>query len=471
MKKKILVTEEQLKLIINFIDKDSSLNEQIRTSGGVQLNTGRGGLTKQEFEKQEKEKREKNLETSEGSIEELGTLFLKKFSSDLGKQTLFKGLPNELKRTMLMSWFNEGGLPEDFYENPDDYKFTVKKMSGGINAAFTGKEGEDKMKAIENIYKDINLENFQNYNGGSNDYKFIAVSKGTGKPIFEDNQPKVNTMTLDGYKLFVIAPGIGKGDEAKISQSSSTPGQRKVFKINVPPIPINFVVEKSSITPEGEKSVKDAITTAFNNSPEIQYAIKNNITYKVTNINIICSASNTWAKKTLPYTHNNDGSKSNIPYDSKVPNALKNLQLAKDRGNTLLSLMKTDDGIKGQLKIKDDTIFDVEGIVTNTNGMTDEQLISTNSDLNKGQFAKFTFTLDYEIETPGKEKQLVVMDNLVISLVKEKSNREFKNLFSMNMSKAKYLDKGGKRKSARAISKNLGNSFRGFGGLLDKLLP
>jgi hypothetical protein len=41
----------------------------------------------------------------------------------------------------------------------------------------------------------------------------------------------------------------------------------------------------------------------------------------------------------------------------------------------------------------------------------------------------------------------------------------------MNMSKAKYLDKGGKRKSARAISKNLGNSFRGFGGLLDKLLP
>jgi hypothetical protein len=80
------------------------------------------------------------------------------------------------------------------------------------------------------------------------------------------------------------------------------------------------------------------------------------------------------------------------------------------------------------LKIKDDTIFSVEGIVTNTNGMTDEQLTSTNSNLNKGQFAKFTFILEYVIKTPGEKKHLVIMKNLVINLVKEKSNREFKNL-------------------------------------------
>lgn len=473
MKKKIIITEEQLKYIVDFISKEGNVNEQeeVRTNSGVEVNTGRAGLTKQQFDQQEKEKREKNLEIAEGSPEEMGKFFLEKFSSDLGKQTLFKGLPTELKKSMVSAWFNEGGLPEDFFENPDEYKFSVTKMSGGIKVNLSGEDGLDKTKSIEKIYQNINLENFQNYNGSSNQYKYITVMKGSGKPIFENNQPKVGTMNLEGYKLLVIAPGIGKGDEATISKTNSTPSEIKKFKIDIPPIPINFVVEKSDISPESVTLVKEGIYNAFNNSPEIQYAIKNNIEYKVTNINIVCSASNTWAQKTLPYTHNNDGTKSNTSYDGKIPNATKNLQLANNRGMTLSNLLKTNEEIKDKLQIKDDTIFNVEGIVTNTDGMTDEQLRSSGSKLNLGQFAKFTFIVEYIIETPGKKNQLIVMNNLVITLNKEKSNRSFKNLFSMNMSKAKYLNKDGKRKSARAISKNLGNSFRGFGGLIDKLLP
>lgn len=466
--KKILITEEQLEFIVNFI-KNSKLDEQLQTPKGVRVDVGRAGLTKKEFEKQEKEK-ESGI--TEGSPEEMIELFIKKFSSDLGKQTLFKRLPTDLKEKMLSSWFNEGGLPEDFFENPDDYKFKVKKLSGGIADSYSGEDGKEKVDNIELIYKNINLENFQNYNGTSNNYKYIQVKKGTGKPIFdENNQPKIGTLTLEGHQLFVLTPGIGEGDEAKLSQTTITSGEEKKFIVEVPPIPINFVVEKSNITTEGETALKDKLIEIFQNNEKIKYAKEKGLNYTVTDIKIICSASNTWGKKTLPFTHNNDGTKSNIKYDDTVPNATKNLQLAKDRGATLSNILKNNQEIKNNLKIDEKTTFKIEGIVTNTNGMTDEQIESTGTKINKGQFAKFTFKVSYKEKFPGKEDRLIKINNLAITLVKEKSEREFKNLFSMNMMQAKYLDRGGKRKSAREISKNVGKSFRGFGGLINSLLP
>lgn len=466
--KKILITEEQLEYLVKFI-KNNKLDEQLQTPKGVRVDVGRAGLTKKEFEKQEKEK---ESDVTEGSPEEMIELFIKKFSSDLGRQTLFKRLPSNLKEKMLSSWFNEGGLPEDFFENPDDYKFKVKKLSDSIAASYSGEDGEEKVEKIEAIYKSINLENFEKYNGSYNECLYIPVKKGTGKPIFgKNNQPKIGRMILGGHQLLVLTPGIGEGDEAKLSLSTTTPPTKNIITIEVPPIPINFVVEKSNITPEGETFLKDKLIEIFQNNEKIKYAKEKGLKYTVTDINIICSASNTWGKKTLPFTHNNDGTKSNIKYDDTVPNATKNLQLAKDRGATLSNILKNNQEIKNNLKIDEKTTFKIEGIVTNTNGMTDEQIESTGTKINKGQFAKFTFTVKYEEEFPGKKGQLIKINNLVITLVKEKSEREFKNLFSIHMMQAKYLDKGGKRKSAREISKNVGKSFRGFGGLINSILP
>jgi hypothetical protein len=472
MRKKILITEEQLKLIINFIDKDSSLNEQTKGTtnriGDITINTGTAGISKKDFEKQQEEKY-KNI--SNGSPEELTKLFTEKFISDIGKQTLFKYLPTELKKLMVLSWFNDGGLPEDFFENPDDYKFKITKQTGNINDSFTGTDGLVKIENIENTYEDINRNNFKSYNGNTNQYKYLIVKKGTGEPIFDGNQPKIGDLTLEGYKLFVIAPGIGKGDEAKISNVTSTPSKVTKFVVNIPPIPVKFQVESSNITSESIDIIKKSLFNSFKNNEKIKYAIENKIPYEISDVSIICSASNTWNRKTLPFTHNNDGTKSNIPYDDKIPNARRNLQLANDRGESLSRVLKSDQEIKKELNINDMTNFNVEGIVTNTNGMTDEQLSDTGSNLNIGQFAKFSFTVTYKEIKPGKQSQIVKLNNLVISLVKEKSNRDFKNLFSLNLNKAKYLKSSGERKSARAISKNVGKTFTGFGNFLDSILP
>jgi hypothetical protein len=467
MKRKILVTEQQLKYIIDFIG-DNDLNEQSTRVGDVRVS---GGKTKP---KKKKEGEEVSDDTE--AEKNITTLFIEKFKNDIGKTSLFKNLPTELKKLMIKSWFNEGGLPEDFFENSDEYSFVIKKMGKPVGdkviGSFSGKLGEDKIRKIEEIYKTINIDNFNRYNGGVNNYLYFTTNESDKSLKFtKNNDLELSVISLSGYKLFVIAPGIGVGDEAKISKTTTTLGELKEYRIDIPPIPTNFGVESSTITSQNQKTLKDELFNYFNKDEKIQYAIKNNLNFVVTDIKITSSASNTWNGRTLPFTHNNDGSKSNTTYDNTVPNATRNLQLARDRGQSLLNLLKSDEELKNKLKISEETKFNVEGIVTNTNGMTDQQLMSTGSNLNFGQFAKFNFTIEFKEEKPGKETQVAILNNLVVELVKKKSTKSYPFKRWLNFSKAKYLKSGGGFKSASAISRNVGKAFTGFGNFLDSILP
>ena len=465
MKRKILVTEQQLKYIIDFIG-NNNLNEQSTRLGDVRVSGGKTKPKKKEEEVSDDIEVEKNLTT----------LFIEKFKNDIGKTSLFKNLPTELKRLMIKSWFNEGGLPEDFFENSDDYSFVIKKVGKPIGdkviGNFTGDIGQDKIKKIEEVYKTINIDNFQSYNGNSNKYVYISTNESDKSPKFtKKGDLELNQMLLGGYTLFVITPGIGVGDEAKVSKTTVTPGEEKEHEINIPPIPTNFGVESSAITTQSQKTLKDNLFDYFNKDEKIQYAIKNNLNFEVIGINIISSASNTWNGRTLPFTHNNDGSKSNTTYDNTIPNATRNLQLARDRGQSLLNLLNADEELKNKLKINEGTKFNVEGIVTDTGGMTDQQLINSGSNLNLGQFAKFSFIIKYKEEFPGKKSQTVALNNLVIELIKKKSTKSYPFKRWLNFSKAKYLKSGGGFKSANAISRNVGKAFTGFGNFLDSILP
>ena len=467
MKRKILVTEQQLKYIIDFIG-DNDLNEQSTRVGDVRVS---GGKTKP---KKKKEGEEVSDDTE--AEKNITTLFIEKFKNDIGKTSLFKNLPTELKKLMIKSWFNEGGLPEDFFENSDEYSFVIKKMGKPVGdkviGNFTSEEGQNNVDKIEDIYKTINIDNFNRYNGGANNYLYFTTNEYDKSPKFtKNNDLELSVISLSGYKLFVITPGIGVGDEAKVSKITNTMGSVEKFVVDIPPIPINFNVESSNVSVESKKSLEEKLFNSFKNNEKIKYAIDNKIPYKINNIKIICSASNTWNGRTLPFTHNNDGSKSNTTYDNTIPNATRNLQLARDRGQSLLNLLNTDEELKNKLKINEGTKFTVEGIVTDTGGMTDQQLMSSGSNLNYGQFAKFTFNVEYSKEKPGNRSQVLILNNLVVELIKKKSAKSYPFKRWLNFSKAKYLKPSGGFKSASAISRNVGKAFTGFGNFLDSILP
>jgi hypothetical protein len=473
MKKKILISEEQLKYIINFIKNDETIVEQETNSnvtriGDVRGSFGKAGISKSEFEAQEDAKKKENQAKIES--EGIAEVFAKKMISDIGKQTAFKKLPSRLKEDMMNAWFNEGGVPDDFYKNIDEYSFKIRPLSGRypISASFAGKEGIKKIKTLDNLYKELNLENFNNYNGSNNSYKIFKTKPGGGNPIFKGESPEIEDINVKGSKLLIIAPSLG--DDAATIKQTEAPSSKETI-ISTPPIPLNYQVESSDLLPNEVKKMNDTLLNFLTTNQEIKNAVSKGISYKIKDIKVISSASNTWAGKTLPFTHNNQGEKVNDSYDNKVQNATKNMNLAKNRGVALSNLLKNDADLASKLQITPETTFQVESIVTDTNGRTDEDNKKNNSGLNPGQFAKFIFTIEYTEYFPGSESGAIKLKYWILEIVKEKSQRTFKNLFSANFAKAKYLNPGGKWKSSREISKNVGKPFRGLGSWLDGILP
>ena len=474
MGKRILVTGEQFEYIVKFIGESKDLEEQDNKFKVGDI-TGSIGTTKN-INKKSKEEVESD-ESSEDD-KELAILFHDKFVKDIGKVSYFKNLSTNLKQLLMQSWFNEGGLPKDFFENADKYTFKIfragKPIWGKVVGNFDGDLGKERTELVEKTYETINLENINNYNGKSNTYSYINVyapnTSKSGQPVFtSEGGLDIKQITLEGHQLFIMAPGIGTGDGAKISQTSSTPDTKETFTVDIPPIPVSFATGVDTLSPGAVTDLKDKLFNYFNNNEKIKYVIENGLDFEISNINVTSSASNSWNNNTVPYTNEPGGGKVKIPYQQQFDNSnptiqrysTSNLTLSQNRGRNFENLLKTDPDLKNTLKIGEDTTFNSDGIVTNTNGLVDDDpRRQANAPI--GQFAKFTFTVKYKKVLPGKNLQTVNLNNFIIKLIKNVSEggNPFTRFFDTR--KAKYIKGGGGFKSSRAIGRNVGKHFSGF---------
>jgi len=462
---KILITEEQFDHLVGFIYEQQS-KPKVGHIGSTRISGGKAGLTRSEFKSQEEKKKQEQEYTIE--TEGIAKLFTEKMISDIGKRPAFKGLSTELKTDLMNSWFNEGGLPEDFFENIDDYRFRISHLGGhSISTTFEGDKAKDNLNTLNNLYQKLNKENFESYNGSSNIYNVIQTKPNTETPIFDGNNFKVGQIKMEGYKLMMIAPPVG-GAVGDILTSSGT---IKKVVVTTPPIPLSYGVESDTLSPDQIDILNKSLTDFINSNEDIKYANSKGINYGISDVKVISSASNTWNGRTLPFTHNNKGEMVNTTYDTSVQNATKNMTLAANRGNNLVTILKSDESIQNKLKLTPSTKFEVESIVTDTGGVTDETNKRNNTGLNPGQYVKFIFTVSYKEEYPGKEKGSFNLKYWIIELVKQKSERSFLNKISSQFIKSKYLKRGGKFKSSRSISRNIGKPFRGLGPWLDNILP
>ena len=459
----------------NFVKNANRIDEQTfqKTGpGNTHASGGRSGITKKEWKKQQEE--EKN-EVAEGSPDELKKLFIEKFASDLGKSKSFKDLPSTLKEDMMGAWLSEGGLPKDFWVNADTYKFQIsphlpKGVSAQVRMGLSGKEGVTFGKSLVTTYQQYDKENFDAYNGKSTNYKFIKTKTGGTTPLIKNNNPVGGTVTLEGFQMLVIAPGIGTGDDAKAMKSTTTPGGASSLKLRSPNIPLNFQTGSDQISSDDRQTILDSLNTFLQSNPKIQKARRDGYEISISDVLVTSSASNSWGGNTLPFTNNNDGAAAGGDYDTSIQFAQDNLNLSNRRGNNLEGILQSDE-FRTSLGITPETNIESQGIVTDTSGFVDDDT-NRPSNLNRGQFANFTFNVTIRSENPPKIGTSVVLKNFKVLIAKKAGSAGYGSRFDIHFSKAKYLKGGGKGfKSSAAISKNVGKSFRGFGGFLDSILP
>jgi hypothetical protein len=463
------VLSENVIKTVNRIDEQTF---QKTVPDNVQVTGGRSGVTKKEFKKRQEEEQSK---VAEGSPEELKKLFIEKFASDLGKRKAFKALPSTLKEDMMGAWLSEGGLPKDFWVNADSYKFQIfpapKGVGPGVSMGMAGKEGVAFGNSLDATYQQYDKTNFASYNGQSANFNFIKTNPGTRTPLIKDNKPVGGAVTLEGYQMLVIAPGIGTGDDAKAMQSTTTPGGTSSMELKSPNIPLNFQTGVDNISANDRQNILNTLNDFLQNNPKLQKARQSGANIRISEVLVTSSASNSWAGNTLPFTHSNDGNAVGGGYDTSVQYAQDNLNLSNRRGNNLATLLQSDNQFTTSLNITPDTNITSQGIITDTGGAVDASR-NQSTHPNRGQFASFTFKVEVTTEKPSKTGTSVKLNNFKVQLLKQPGSAGYGSRFDIHFSKAKYLKGGGKGfKSSAAISKNLGKSFRGFGGFLDSVLP
>jgi hypothetical protein len=449
--------------------KDKDRTFQKTGAGNTHVSGGISGISKKEAKKQKKEKQaaaKKKVE--ESTAEELKTLFIEKFADDIGNRASFKKLPTTLKEKMIGAWFNEGGLPEGFFANPDKYKFIIvypDHQNQGVGRYVKPNTATvETKKKLNTLYQQNDNFNFESYGGKKGSpYKYIPTK--AGQSSLDPKKELTAQGELPPYQLFITVPA--NGEEAL--SVKTTKGKTNVFTVETPPIPLNFAAGDSTIDDNNATTISNTLQNIFRKNEKIQDATQKGLNILVSDMKITSSASNSWNGATLPFTHNNDGSQSNVSYDTSVKNAQRNLQLSNQRGQALENTIKSNQNIIKLLNIKQTTNIESQGIVTDTSGFVDDDT-NRPSNLNRGQFARFVFTIKILGDTPDTETTSLALENFIVKLAPG-SGSGYGSRFDIHFSKAKYLKKGGSHKSAGAIGRNVGKSFSGFGSLLDSILP
>ena len=456
-------------------DIDISLPDNINAIGG------RVGQTKKEFKQQQKAEEEaKAKKIAEGTEEEIKKLFIEKFVADIGKRKAFKALPQSLKEELMGAWFTEGGLPKDFWVNPDGYRFVLyeppKEVGPGFYMGISGEEGKTIGKEINTRYQAYDKENFANYNGKSNTYKYIKPKPNYKvKPLIEDGNIVEGTITMTGFQILVLAPKISDDGELSGAKTTETENQPVNINLNISNLPVGFDVQRSTLPGADATILLNNLRSAINNNQQIQQALQTpGAVMTIDNVRITSSASNQWNGPT-PFTHNNDRSPAdtsngNNPDSSTYTGDVRrNFNLAGQRGITLQTLLSTDQRFMQALGITDQTNFgNIDARITDTGGQNDPPNAAANT---RGQYASFDFVVTINYPVPPTIATSIKIDNFKISLIPKSGSSGFANAFDIHFTKAKYLKRGGERKSSAAIGRNLGKSFRGFGSFLDSILP
>jgi hypothetical protein len=459
--KKLIITEEERNRILN-------LHEQAKNSVSLDPNKTPGGYGGTTGVVKGKEKEETSL--SELTDEQLGAVLRDKLVKDLGvyAEKAFTYLSTDQSENVLNTIFDLEHLPKDFIRNPNDYKFISKK---GYLSKYTIppiKENDprynteiNKIKLLNNFYIKINDENIKNFVGFGKENPTIVFSSNSNNPGYllngmikfdTEGKPITGTINKNGLSLYFPEKGIAGEVTTKGGTSES-----KTYKIQTPPIRASFDVDEFAIT----QGIRDLLVSELNkviqNNELIKQATSKNIEYSITNIEIISSASNTYKGIVAP-THDIDGNPTGLQYnetkskDGKTPytgNFQKNYNLANNRGLSLQNELSTNETLKNLLKLSPGVKFQISPRITDTGGQVD----NPNTD-KPGQYAKFIFTVSFkeEFEKPGESSGSAVFGNIVIQLIKQKSDYNPPFAFFTDLFRKKILKPGGGFRKSRRIA-------------------
>lgn len=475
MKKKIIITEEQLKYLVQYV----SLNEQEIPSNveGEELE-----LTPEE-----------DNDLSVG-VDQIG----EKMISDLGQNKVLTNVKDSKTLNGIASSFLLSKLvPTDFDQDPNKYKFTINPITNvnGTQSVQLGNlenlneinyrniSGTMIKTNMDNIINEINSENQKNFTSGVKLQYILATEnvkltiEGTSKLVKILSAKSTTSENLMGRdnkypKLIILSKGIfepslvaPEGSEVKTTlggKEFEKEGGFKILKIkggtvNPKDSKFNFVVNTSNLTPESVKNINNEIKNVVQQELVSRFGDKSSEYKAIMNgLTIISSASNKYGSVVTP-THDNNGNPTGNDYNKPINNYVfngkkittnqpgsnpkANWKLAEDRGKTLsevvINNIKTL-GIDGA-----ETIIPKYDIrITDTGGNIDENLGGTG--LNPGQFAEINISLDFEkiIRTPPSKGAAAGFTQFMIYLVPVSGQSSPNKKSNWTWARGKYLKSG-----------------------------
>ena len=223
-------------------------------------------------------------------------------------------------------------------------------------------------------------------------------------------------------RLSTIFSHISVPIDAKEEKPKTTGIRSSGTEVDVDKIPLNYLAGKSDPTPYLTEVMKQVYTAIYSSKVtfDTESGTNKTMTIKemldcgdqrcaeifdvyITDVECIASASNTWKDDVLDYTHENDDTEVKKASElSTSGNNLKNLKLAKERGNKLvqsvLEEIQRTPGIRlyRQFNYNEDILMEFR--VTNTGGKVDQDPKKDAKYPNPGQYAKFKFGIGVSIQ-------------------------------------------------------------------------
>jgi hypothetical protein len=223
-------------------------------------------------------------------------------------------------------------------------------------------------------------------------------------------------------RLSTIFSHISVPIDAKEEKPKTTGIRSSGTEVDVDKIPLNYLAGKSDPTPYLTEVMKQVYSAIYSSKVtfDTESGTNKTMTIKemldcgdqrcaeifdvyITDVECIASASNTWKDDVLDYTHENDDTEVKKASElSTSGNNLKNLKLAKERGNKLvqsvLEEIQRTPGIRlyRQFNYNEDILMEFR--VTNTGGKVDQDPKKDAKYPNPGQYAKFKFGIGVSIQ-------------------------------------------------------------------------
>lgn len=423
MGRKILVTESQLRYIVENINR---VDEQSKDTGTLVNKGGRGdfvGDVGGRFTSRDKPQKGTEKDISNLTEDVFAKEILATFSSGgEGKLSITEEQAKEMSKAYVSkAQIKNSSTNKKFKEGLSNGQLNFKrtlpnKQKVNLNVfgekvlanwsvsgiSIKGKSGtetpeipiyDSNMKVIFKSTNPTELSNWvtnQNislFKSGEQQYYLTTVNKVSGnwKPSQQGFFMAVKGETLEDS---IVTIGVGSAE--------STPGSETPLKVTEEKIPVELTVEMGESFKTDYDTFKDskAARNMLLNKIKQELNKKDFINLDINDISVISSASNYYGK-VVPFTHNKSGEpvRDGINFNQKPAKTNdekvdKNNLLAWNRGLRILDLLKEINGSDlgdnlGKVNISDGTNKSVEWRVTDTGGDVD-----TPGKEGAGQYAK-----------------------------------------------------------------------------------